>query len=44
MTNAKKILEDVRHWECYNCLMIYHSKEEAEECCSSENAPKEKQE
>ncbi len=33
MTQARGVGFDVRHWICDNCLKIYHSREEAEECC-----------
>lgn len=31
MTNARQIY--ITHWQCYNCLKVFHSEQSANECC-----------
>lgn len=32
MTNAFQIY-NVTHWQCHNCLKVFHSQQSANECC-----------
>ena len=34
MTNAHKLVT-FSHWECNNCLKVYHSEQSANECCDA---------